>query len=90
MRPVGASSRTACESVPEKEGFCQAVSEPPKSADATVCLAGAIIARWIGGRPAQLRPRPEAPALSPAGASGAGPGTVPSPPTLRSRPWPWL
>ncbi|MGW1812154.1 hypothetical protein ACWCQM_01050 [Streptomyces sp. NPDC002125] len=36
MSPVGASSRTACESVPEKEGFCHAVSEPPNSADATV------------------------------------------------------
>ncbi|WP_250288935.1 hypothetical protein [Streptomyces atroolivaceus] len=86
MSPVGASSRTACESVPEKEWFCQAASEPPKSADATVCLAGARIARWIGGRPAQSRPRPGAPAPSPADGSGAGAGAVPPPPCSWPRP----
>ncbi|MFH9467337.1 hypothetical protein ACH4LT_08595 [Streptomyces clavifer] len=45
MSPVGASSRTACERVPEKEWFCQEASEPANSADATVCRAGASIAR---------------------------------------------
>ncbi|MFD9288112.1 hypothetical protein ACFWBV_07335 [Streptomyces sp. NPDC060030] len=91
MRPVGASARTACESVPEKDGFCQAASEPANSADATVCLAGASVASRIGGRPAQSRPlpgTPEAvPAPSSADGSGAGPGTVPSPPAPRSGPW---
>ncbi|MFJ2555284.1 MULTISPECIES: hypothetical protein [unclassified Streptomyces] len=62
IRPVGALSRTACESVPVKEGFCQVASVPEKVADATACEAGA---RWIGGSAAQPRP--------PAGATEAEP-----------------
>ncbi|MEW1720633.1 hypothetical protein [Streptomyces sp. NPDC093109] len=93
MTPVGALSRTACESDPEKEWFCQVFSEPAKSAVATVCRPGARTARWIGGRVAHARPPPpETPAAAPApapaptpepvpaDASGAEPGTVPSPP----------
>ncbi|MFD5753290.1 hypothetical protein [Streptomyces sp. NPDC127033] len=57
IRPVGALSRTACESVPVKDGFCQVDSVPAKLADATECVAGA---RWIGGSPAQPRPPAEA------------------------------
>ncbi|MFE3829648.1 hypothetical protein [Streptomyces sp. NPDC059092] len=41
IRPVGALSRTACESVPMKEGFCQVDSVPAKLAVATACEAGA-------------------------------------------------
>ncbi|GDY67927.1 hypothetical protein SM007_37440 [Streptomyces avermitilis] len=33
--PPGAPSRTACDSVPVKEGFCQVVSRPPNPASAT-------------------------------------------------------
>ncbi|MGR3931653.1 hypothetical protein [Streptomyces sp. BRA346] len=35
IRPPGALSRTACDIVPAKDGFCHVVSEPPKAGSAT-------------------------------------------------------
>ncbi|WP_328329323.1 hypothetical protein [Streptomyces sp. NBC_00455] len=66
--PPGAPSSTACESDPEKDGFCQVASREAKSAVATACPAERLVARWISGR--LFQSRPEAPTA--AGAAGVG------------------
>ncbi len=62
--PPGAPSRTAWDSVPAKEGFCQVVSEPPKPELATPPGGRAAAIRWIGGRPDQPAPAPRRSAVS--------------------------
>ncbi|MCB5909125.1 hypothetical protein [Streptomyces pinistramenti] len=74
--PPGPPSRTACDSVPVKDGFCQVVSEALKPGSATWPGVRAADARWIGGSPAQLPgPLPSVAcgsAVARAGSSAAG------------------
>jgi collagen type III alpha len=48
-RPPGAASRTACDSGPANEGFCQVRSEAPNPASLTGAGVGVAATRWIGG-----------------------------------------
>ncbi len=52
IRPPGAASSTACDSVPVKDGFCQVVSEPPNAGSATPRGGRAAAVDRIGGSPA--------------------------------------
>lgn len=71
--PPGAPSSTACESDPEKDGFCHVASRDEKSAVATACPAVRWVARWIAGRPFQSCPEaPTTSGVAAAGADGAG------------------
>ncbi|WP_216591808.1 hypothetical protein [Streptomyces brasiliscabiei] len=96
--PPGAPGRTAWDSVPAKDGFCQVVNRPLNPASATA--ARPSVARWIGASPSHPRtsadeagpvagelppePAPEpADAPEPDPAPASDPADAPAPPSRR-------
>ncbi|GAB1327274.1 hypothetical protein ACE1SV_16130 [Streptomyces sennicomposti] len=78
-RALERPSRTACDAMPMKAGFCQVGSRPPNPRSATPAGLGAS-ARWIGGsadQAAGTTARPPAAATSPPEDTAPGDDTSP-------------